>query len=150
MIKDPNSLLSAIEALALDNEPELKLAHMLNALSAIKQEIPSSAWVGIYLKTGGKLILGPFQGTPACESIRFDKGVVGACYSQRKTLVVPDVTKFQGYISCDPIAAQEVCVPMCVNGETVAVFDVDYPTGDPIADDAETLEKAAALLAKLL
>lgn len=150
MTEEKESLLAALAALTDGCGEELKLPRLLNALAALKQQMPAGAWVGVYLKKGDKLLLGPFQGTPACEVIALGQGVVGACFAQEKTLVVPDVKEFRGYICCDAAAAQEICVPLRINGETVGVFDVDYPEGGAIAADADIIEEAALLLAKLL
>ncbi|PTU19877.1 hypothetical protein P175DRAFT_0502053 [Aspergillus ochraceoroseus IBT 24754] len=95
------------------------------------------------------LLLGPFQGRPACQEIRFGRGVCGAAAETRETLVVPDVLKFPGHIACDARSRSEIVVPILVDGETVAIIDVDCtePEGfDQV--DQKYLEELAALLAE--
>ena len=149
MIQESNSLPETIAALE-DNDPELKLAHLGNALSVIRQNLPDNSWVGIYLDTGSRLVLGAFQGTPACESIAYGKGVVGACFSQNKPIAVEDVSTFPGYICCDAAAASELCVPIEKEGKIIAVLDIDRPDHHDFEDEIPLFEKLAKILANWL
>ncbi|RAK74464.1 GAF domain-containing protein [Aspergillus fijiensis CBS 313.89] len=96
-----------------------------------------------------KLLLGPFQGRPACQEIRFGKGVCGTAAQDRATVVVPDVLEFPGHIACDASSRSEIVVPILVGGETVAIIDVDCtePSGFD-ETDKKYLEELAGLLAE--
>ncbi|CAG8021673.1 unnamed protein product [Penicillium salamii] len=94
------------------------------------------------------LLLGPFHGKPACQEIRFGKGVCGAAAAKRETVVVPDVLEFPGHIACDAESRSEIVVPILVNGEVVAIIDVDCTDPSGFDDeDKKYLEKLAAFLA---
>ncbi|MBR1846462.1 MAG: GAF domain-containing protein [Bacilli bacterium] len=112
---------------ALDDSPDLRSPHLYNALSLLHESLGKDSWVGLYVEKNGRLLLGPFQGTPACEKIAFGKGVVGACHAQKKTIAVEDVMKFPGYICCDAKAASEICIPLFRDGATYAILDIDLP-----------------------
>lgn len=104
------------------------LANLANTAALIFQELKGINWAGFYLLEGDELILGPFQGKPACVRIRVGKGVCGATAERRQPIVVPDVHEFPGHIACDPASRSEVVVPMiAVNGELLGVLDVDSP-----------------------
>ncbi|PYI05343.1 GAF domain nucleotide-binding protein [Aspergillus sclerotiicarbonarius CBS 121057] len=95
------------------------------------------------------LLLGPFQGRPACQEIRFGRGVCGTAAEKRETVVVPDVLNFPGHIACDASSRSEIVVPILYNGETVAIIDVDCAEPDGFDDeDKKYLEELAALLAE--
>ena len=130
----PNSFLDDLESAALamegmDEDRALAKPHLYNCLSLLHQALGTDSWVGLYIKKGDRLLLGPFQGTPACEVIPFSKGVVGACYTQQRVIAVEDVRQFPGYICCDEKAASEICVPLCEGDDVSAVLDIDlsYP-----------------------
>lgn len=110
-----------------DDDPRLKQAHLGNALASIKAATGELSWVGLYLVTPTDLVLGPFQGTHACEVIRFGKGVVGTCFSKGETIAVEDVSLFPGYICCDASAKSEICVPLRQGNKIVAILDIDLP-----------------------
>jgi len=140
------SVLLALEG--MDRNPKLKHAHLGNALSLLHQCLGEKSWVGLYLDEGDELILGSFQGTPACEEIAYGKGVVGECFIKNETMVVPDVTKHPNYICCDSSAKSEICVPMKRGDQPFAILDIDlpYPYEFP-ANIREIIEKIAAKLA---
>ncbi|KAJ5239915.1 hypothetical protein N7468_004534 [Penicillium chermesinum] len=94
------------------------------------------------------LLLGPFHGKPACQEIRFGKGVCGTAAANKKTLIVPDVLEFPGHIACDAESRSEIVVPILVRGETVAIIDIDCvePSGFD-EEDQKYLEQLAAILA---
>lgn len=129
-----------------DGKEHLKGAHLGNALSQIKLNLPPNSWVGLYLVNDGQLVLGPFQGTPACEEIAFGKGVVGACYEKRATIMVEDVTTFPGYICCDASAKSEICVPVFKGEEVIAILDIDRPDLHDFSNEKEEFEAIAKLL----
>lgn len=115
-----------LEAL-ITGEPNL-IANLSNASALLKQFLDNVNWVGFYLNDGNELVLGPFQGLPACIRIPFGKGVCGTAYSERKTLRVEDVNQFPGHIACDSASQSEVVVPIVKNGEPIGVLDIDSPT----------------------
>ena len=130
-----------------DDDSRLKQAHLGNALAAIKAATGELSWVGLYLATTTDLVLGPFQGTHACEIIKFGKGVVGNCFSQGKTIAVEDVSLFPGYICCDASAKSEICVPVYKGKDIVAVLDIDLPILHRFSqEEIEKFEKIAAYL----
>ncbi len=137
---------------AVDGDPKLRLPHLYNLLSILKCAVPAGAWVGLYLfdKETGLLLLGPFQGTPACEKIAPGKGVVGTCFSKNETIVVDDVSKFPGYICCDAAAASEICVPLQKEGAAIGALDIDYPAGFNFEGESDFYEAAAKLIAPLI
>lgn len=116
------AILPQIQALISD-EPDL-IANLAN-VSAVLKESFGYFWVGFYLVKDNQLVLGPFQGTLACTRIAFDRGVCGACYTQQKTMLVPDVDAFPGHIACSSASKSEIVVPLFKNGVVVAVLDVD-------------------------
>ncbi|KAL4778489.1 GAF domain nucleotide-binding protein [Aspergillus varians] len=95
------------------------------------------------------LWLGPFQGRPACQAIRFGRGVCGAAAEKRETVIVPDVLEFPGHIACDASSRSEIVVPILADGETVAIIDIDCAEPSGFDDeDRKYLEELAALLSK--
>lgn len=98
-----------------------------NTSSLIMDALPNLNWAGYYLYRDGQLILGPFQGKPACELIAMGKGVCGTAASKRETVVVPDVHQFPGHIACDSASNSEIVVPIIVNNELFGVLDIDSP-----------------------
>ena len=130
------SLVPQIEAL-ISGEPDL-VANLANVAAALKEAF-GFFWIGFYLKKEGQLVLGPFQGPIACTRIAFDKGVCGAAYTRRETMLVPNVDAFPGHIACSSASKSEVVVPIfSQNGDVVAVLDVD----SDILDDFSTIDLA--------
>jgi GAF domain-containing protein len=93
----------------------------------LRLRLPQLNWVGFYLWRGGELVLGPFQGKPACIRIRRGKGVCGSAAARRETLVVADVHEFPGHIACDPASASEMVIPLQRAGRQFGVLDLDAP-----------------------
>ena len=103
--------------------------------------LPEVNWAGFYFFKGGQLVVGPFQGKPACTRLTLGKGVCGTAAAERKTIVVPDVHDFPGHIACDSASASEIVVPIVADGRLIGVFDVDSPvTGRFDAEDRVGLE----------
>lgn len=100
------------------------IANLANTAAALKQAM-HFFWVGFYLVKDNQLILGPFQGPVACTRIPFDKGVCGACYREKKTIIVPDVEKFPGHIACSSLSKSEIVIPGIKNNAVVFVLDID-------------------------
>ena len=118
-----DSLVPQIDAL-ISGESDL-VANLANVVAALKEAF-GFFWVGFYLRKEDQLVLGPFQGPVACTRITFDKGVCGAAYSRRETMLVPDVDVFPGHIVCSSASRSEVVVPIFgQHGDVVAVLDVD-------------------------
>jgi L-methionine (R)-S-oxide reductase len=141
------SIIPQIEAL-ITGETDL-IANLAN-ISAVLKESFGFFWVGFYLKKGEQLVLGPFQGPLACTRINFDKGVCGYSYTQKQTVIVPDVETFPGHIACSSASKSEIVVPAFdKNKEVFLVLDVD---SDQLNDFSEIdqiwLEKVVKLIEK--
>lgn len=123
------------------------LAKMLNALAMVKEALGENAWVGLYVyqESENVLNLGPFQGSPACETIKPGKGVVGTSYAAKRPMYVPDVSKFPGYISCDARVQSEAVFPIVYQDAVIAIFDVDSPKLDGLKNDLDVLAQVAQL-----
>jgi len=116
------SLLPQINGL-LTGEPDL-VANLANVVAALKEQF-NWLWVGFYLVKENELVLAPFQGPVACTRIRKGKGVCGTSWEKAKTIIVPDVEKFPGHITCSSLSRSEIVVPLIRNNEVVAVLDAD-------------------------
>ena len=139
-------LLLALDALTSGEHDGI--ANMANAAAAIWQYLPDLNWAGFYRVVGGELVLGPFQGKPACIRIAIGEGVCGTAAATRATQLVPDVHAFPGHIACDAASRAELAVPLLRDGAVIAVFDLDSPTPARFdAEDARGCEAIAALLA---
>ena len=103
------------------------IANMANATGLIFETLPDVNWVGFYRNVGGELVLGPFQGRPACIRIPFGQGVCGAAAATRQVQLVEDVHAFPGHIACDSASNSEIVVPLIRNGELLGVLDIDSP-----------------------
>lgn len=120
---------------------------MMAELAALIQERMGFFWTGFYRVQGQELVLGPFQGPPACLRIGFGKGVCGTAWKQNRTLVVPDVEEFPGHIACSSLSRSEIVVPVRNKGLVTAVLDIDsteLATFD--ATDARWLEKIVEIV----
>ena len=120
-----NDLAAALEAL-VSGETDA-IANMANAAALIWESLPDINWVGFYRNIGGVLVLGPFQGRPACIRIPFGQGVCGVAAETREVQLVEDVHAFPGHIACDSASNSEIVVPIIRDGELVAVLDIDSP-----------------------
>ncbi|MBQ6250020.1 MAG: GAF domain-containing protein [Oscillospiraceae bacterium] len=127
------------------------IANLANASAALWEALPNINWVGFYLLEGDTLVLGPFQGRPACIEIAPGRGVCGAAVAAGQTQLVPDVHAFPGHIACDAASRSEVVVPLRARGEIVAVLDVDSPLPHRFTEeDRAGLEQVAAVLEREL
>ena len=104
------------------------VANMANAAALIWQTLPGLNWAGFYRNVGGELVVGPFQGRPACIRIKFGDGVCGIAAESRQVQRVDDVHAFPGHIACDGASNSELVVPIVRDGELIAVLDLDSPT----------------------
>jgi GAF domain-containing protein len=142
-------LASALEGLVA-GEPD-PIANMANAAALIWETLPDLNWAGFYRNVGGELVLGPFQGRPACIRIAFGSGVCGVAAETRKVQRVEDVNAFPGHIACDSASASELVVPIVRDGELVAVLDLDSPrTGRFSEEDEAGCVRLAEILSKVL
>jgi GAF domain-containing protein len=121
------------------------IANAANAAALIYDALPEVNWAGFYFFKGGELVVGPFQGKPACVRIALGRGVCGTAAAERRTLVVADVHAFPGHIACDAASRSELVVPLIADGELLGVLDLDSPRpGRFDALDARGLEALAA------
>ncbi len=104
------------------------IANLANAAALLWQELEDLNWAGFYLSEGDRLVLGPFQGKPACIEIPYGKGVCGTAAEKQEAVVVEDVHEFPGHIACDEASRSEIVIPMTRNGVVFAVLDLDSPT----------------------
>ena len=119
-------LIEAADALTA-GEPD-GIANMANVAALLWEGLPDVNWAGFYRNVGGELVLGPFQGRPACIRIPFGKGVCGAAAATRRAQRVEDVEAFPGHIACDVASRAELVVPIVVDGALFGVLDLDSPT----------------------
>jgi GAF domain-containing protein len=127
------------------------VANMANAAALIFETLPEINWAGFYRSVGGELVLGPFQGRPACIRIKFGEGVCGAAAATREVQRVEDVNAFPGHIACDSASNSEIVFPLIRDGELLGVLDIDSPnTGRFTEEDEAGLAKAAGILARVL
>src|SRR5438477_5331396 len=117
------------------------VANLANASALLADALERINWCGFYIARGGGLVLGPFQGRPACVRIALGRGVCGTAAERRETLVVPDVLAFAGHIACDSESRSEIVVPITVDGTLRGVLDVDAPEANRFdEEDREGLE----------
>ena len=138
-------LASALRGL-VSGEPDL-IANMANAAALIWETLPGLNWAGFYRNLGGELVVGPFQGRPACIRIKFGDGVCGTAAATRQIQRVDDVHKFAGHIACDSASNSEIVVPIVRDGQLIAVLDLDSPSHGRF--DAED-EAGCVALAEIL
>lgn len=118
------------------SDPDM-IASLANISSAIYYGYSDLNWAGFYFVKGGQLIVGPFQGKPACTPIPFTKGVCGRCYREKAVQRIDDVLAVKDHIACDSASRSELCVPVIVNGEMVMEIDLDSPVASRFDDDFE-------------
>lgn len=124
-----------------------KIANLANAAALLWQELPEINWAGFYLLEGEILVLGPFQGKPACIEIPVGRGVCGTAVQEDATQLVEDVHKFPGHIACDSASRSEIVVPIRCDGKVWGVLDIDSPQLARFTrEDQAGLEKFVAVL----
>ena len=111
-------------AALVEGEPDL-IANLANITAALKQQF-NWLWIGFYLVKENELVLGPFQGPIACTRIKKGRGVCGTAWEQMKTIIVQDVNKFPGHITCSTASKSEIVLPLIRQNEVVAVLDIDH------------------------
>lgn len=141
-------LLEAQVRALLSEEPD-ELANMANFASFVYHELPDLNWAGFYFaEPAGDLVLGPFNGRPACTRLPAGRGVCGAAYTENRTTVIDDVNAYADHIVCDSASASEIVVPLCdASGDVYGVFDIDSPTEARFsAADADGIERLVRAL----
>ncbi len=127
------SMVNAITAGETDT-----IANMANVSAILWQSLSDINWVGFYRVVDQQLVLGPFQGKPACIRIPFGKGVCGTAASEKRVLRIGDVHEFEGHIACDAASNSEIVLPIIKDGEVIAVLDIDSPNFDRFTEVDET------------
>ncbi len=128
-----------------------EIANLANASALLWESLEGINWAGFYRMEGGKLVLGPFQGKPACIEIAVGKGVCGTAVLEDRSQLVPNVHDFPGHIACDSASNSELVVPLHRHGAVVGVLDIDSPRLNRFDEtDREGLERFAAILEKHL
>jgi GAF domain-containing protein len=123
------------------------IANAANFSSLIFHSLPDLNWAGFYFAKDDELVLGPFQGKPACVRIRIGQGVCGTAAARRATTIVPNVHEFPGHIACDSASNSEIVVPLIKNDEFIGVLDLDSPVLARFDEaDAAGLQRRAAIL----
>jgi len=139
------------QARALVHGESDRIANAANLSALIYHALPQLNWAGFYFFDGTELVVGPFQGQPACVRIPLNKGVCGAAASSRQTRRVDDVDAFPGHIACDSASRSELVVPLLHDGELVGVLDIDSPVTSRFdADDQAGLEAIAQVFIESL
>jgi len=134
----------------LHGEPDV-IANLSNASALLNQFLTDINWVGFYLMKDGELVLGPFQGLPACVRIPVGRGVCGTAIEKKETILVEDVHTFPGHIACDAASNSEIVIPLFKDGEVVGVLDIDSPLKARFTqDDANGLATFVNVLEKYL
>ena len=124
------------------------IANAANMSALIYQTMPDLNWAGVYLLKGDQLVLGPFQGKPACVRIPVGRGVCGAAVERKSSILVDDVHAFPGHIACDAASRSELVVPIFRGSETIGVIDLDSPLPSRFdADDQAGMERLAEIFA---
>lgn len=142
---DYTLILAQLEAIT-DSEKDT-IANLANASAVLNMNLPDINWAGFYLVRGEQLVLGPFQGKPACVRIDFGKGVCGTAAVTDATQLVANVHAFPGHIACDGASNSEIVIPVHHHGKLVAVLDIDSPILNRFQEEDRTgLEACAALL----
>ena len=122
------------------------IANAANTSALLAALLPDLNWAGFYFLQDGELVLGPFQGKPACVRIPLGKGVCGTAAASRKTILVEDVHRFPGHIACDAASRSELVVPLVVNQSLIGVMDLDSPLPARFdAEDQAGVEQLAAI-----
>lgn len=147
--KDYDLVLRQLVSLSEDHEDEIAI--LSNASALLNQFLDNINWVGFYLWKNNQLVLGPFQGLPACVTIDYGKGVCGIAIKEKKTQLVPDVHEFPGHITCDAASKSEIVIPIFIHGETYGVLDIDSPIKNRFDElDQKYLEKFVETLKKFI
>lgn len=147
LIKKYEQLSKQLDAL-LTGESNL-YANLSNTSALLNQFFDRINWIGFYLIEDGELVLGPFQGLPACVRIQFGKGVCGTSVANKESIIVPDVHAFPGHIVCDAASRSEIVIPIIKNDHVLGVLDIDSPELNRFTEtDRIGLEQVVEVLIK--
>ncbi|OZU89697.1 histidine kinase [Virgibacillus indicus] len=147
--KDYELLIKQLRALSEDENDTIAL--LSNASALLNQFLTEINWVGFYLWKENELVLGPFQGLPACIRIAYGKGVCGTAIKEQKTQLVADVMQFPGHIACDSASRSEIVVPIIIEDTVYGVLDIDSPIHDRFDEtDQQYLEEFVEVLKEFL
>lgn len=147
--KNYDLLIKQLKALIEDEKNAI--ANLSNASALLNQFLDRVNWTGFYLMDEGELVLGPFQGLPACVRIPLGKGVCGTAASKKKTIRVEDVHLFPGHIACDAASQSEIVVPMIKDGNLLGVLDIDSPEKNRFDElDQQKLEEFVEVLVQYI
>ena len=137
---------------ALIHDETNQIANLSNASALLNQFLDRVNWVGFYLMdTNQQLVLGPFQGLPACVRIPIGKGVCGTSALKKETVLVADVHQFPGHIACDAASQSEIVIPLIKDGQLIGVLDIDSPEKDRFDElDQQKLEEFVAVLVEYI
>lgn len=136
---------------ALVEDERNAIANLSNASALLNQFLDRVNWVGFYLMEDGGLVLGPFQGLPACVRIPLGKGVCGTAASKQETVRVEDVHAFPGHITCDAASQSEIVVPLIKDGQVIGVLDIDSPEKNRFDElDQQKLEEFVDVLVQYI
>ncbi|MDR7650689.1 GAF domain-containing protein [Staphylococcus argenteus] len=150
-IKPTNYALLKKQTASLIEDEHHIIAILSNMSALLNDNLDQINWVGFYLKEQDELILGPFQGRPACVHIPIGKGVCGTAVSERRTQVVADVHQFEGHIDCDANSKSEIVIPIFKGDEIIGVLDIDAPITNRFDEnDQEHLEAIVKIIERQL
>ena len=150
-MKKTNYEMAAKQAAALMEGVPYEVANLANVSALLWQEMDGINWVGFYKMVDGALVLGPFQGKPACVKIPVGRGVCGTAVAEDRVQLVYDVHQFPGHIACDCASNSEIVLPIHVNGEIWGVLDIDSPEiGRFTEEDQMGLEEIVKVLEAVL
>ncbi len=141
-MNDTNYGLLQSQLIALLKDESDALANAANFVALLYNAMDDVNWLGIYVLRGEELVLGPFQGLPACVRIELGKGVCGMAAASGKTLRVPDVHAFPGHIVCDAASRSELVVPLVIGGRLAGVLDIDSPSADRFSESDQARVEA--------
>lgn len=125
--REENYSLLLKQMISLVEDEKSRIANLANSSALLHQFLVDINWVGFYLLDGDELVLGPFQGKPACTRIKVGKGVCGTSVSRNMAMLVDDVHQFPGHIACDSASNSELVIPLRSNGVIIGVLDIDSP-----------------------
>lgn len=151
IIKETNYNLLMKQLQSLIEDEQNLIAILSNTSALLNDNLDQINWVGFYLIDNDELILGPFQGHPACVHIAIGKGVCGTAVAENQTQLVKDVHAFPGHIACDANSKSEIVIPIHVNNDIIGVLDIDAPIKDRFTiEDQQGLENIVQVLIKQL
>ena len=151
IIKETNYNLLMKQLQSLIEDEQNLIAILSNTSALLNDNLDQINWVGFYLIDNDELILGPFQGHPACVHIAIGKGVCGTAVADNQTQLVKDVHAFPGHIACDANSKSEIVIPIHVNNDIIGVLDIDAPIKDRFTiEDQQGLENIVQVLEKQL